>query len=231
MDIKLNNMKIQAIMFMCNDFKRAQFTLENFRLHNADIPIRVVNSGGESPEPYLSHIAGIEFIDAPNLWHKKTACGTGSFSPQYFDYLFEYGLDPNYTHTLFLETDVLTNRAITIEPQYDLAGPLNVCGSSEHALYDALGINDYRVHTGCGGTMFSYNYFHTIKNNNFKFYQQLYDDYPHHYFMDLIGTLVARLHGLTFGHWEECSNVPHHIIGYKIKNVDMNATLVHNYKV
>lgn len=224
-------MKIQAIMFMCNDFKRAQFTLENFRKHHDDVPVRVVNSGGESPEPYLSHITGIQFIDAPNLWHKKTHCGVGSFDPRYFDYLFEYGLNPNYTHTLFLETDVLTNRAISIAPSYDMAGPTNFCGPSEHVLYDAVNINSYRVHTGCGATIFSHNYFTTIKAGNYFMYQRLFDVYPQHYFMDLIATIVARLHGLTFGHWEEVSNIPMHVIGYNIKHVDMNATLVHNYKV
>jgi len=224
-------MNYHAIMFMCNDFKRAQFTLENFRKHNPGISIRVVNSGGDSPEPYLSHVGGIEFIDAPNLWHKKTACGTGSFGPQYFDYLFEYGLDPNYTHTLFLETDVLTNRAVTCVPRYDMSGPVNFCGPAEHALYDAVGISEYRVHTGCGGTMFSKRYFTTIKAGNYALYQKLFDAYPQHYFMDLIGTIVARLHGLTFGHWTEVSNIPQHVIDREVKKVNMNATLVHNYKV
>jgi len=224
-------MKIQAILFMCNDFKRAQFTLENFRKHNPEVPIRVINSGGQSPEQYLHHIGAIEFIDAPNIWHKRTHCGTGSFGPAYFDYLFDYGLNHNYTHTLYLETDVLTNRAITIEPQYDISGVVLNCGPHAYALYDALGIEHFRVHTGCGGTMFSYNYFKTVKENNYALYQKLFDDYPQHYFMDLISTLAARVHGLTFGHWEEVSNCPAHIIGYCIKGVDMNATLIHNYKI
>ena len=107
-------MKIQAILFMCNDFARAKFTLENFRKHNPEIPIRVVNSGGESPESSLSHIPGIEFVDAENLWHKKTYNGQGSFGPRFADYFFDFGLNNNFTHTILLETDVLTNRTITI---------------------------------------------------------------------------------------------------------------------
>jgi hypothetical protein len=217
---------------MCNDFKRAQFTLENFRKHNAGIPIRVVNSGGDSPEPYLKHVGDIEFVDAPNLWHKQTVCGTGSFGPAYYDYLFEYGLDSNYTHTLFLETDVLTNRTVNIPPLYDLSGPVNSSGGGCNALYDAAGIFKNRIHTGCGATMFSHKYFTTIKNGDYELYQRLFNTYPQYYYMDLISTLVARLHNLSFGHWEEVSDINYHIVetGLLVKG-NVNATLVHNYKV
>jgi hypothetical protein len=60
-------MKIQAILFMCNDFARARFTLENFNKWNPEVPIRVINSGGDCPKPYLEHITNIEFVNAPNL--------------------------------------------------------------------------------------------------------------------------------------------------------------------
>jgi hypothetical protein len=216
---------------MCNEFKGAQFTLENFRLHNADIPIRVVNSGGQSPEQYLRHIKNIEFIDAPNLWHKCTSDGIGSLGPMFFDYLFDYGLNENYTHTLYLEPDVLTNRAITIEPQYDISGVLSNCGAGEHAFYDALGINDYRVHTGNGGTIYKHNYFATIKQNGYEIYQQLFKSYSQHYHQDLIATVAARLHGLTFGHWEECSQTYGQIIDGKFYQLNPNATLIHGYKI
>ena len=224
-------MKIQAILFMCNDFARAKFTLENFFKWNPDIPIRVINSGGDSPRPYLEHIPNIEFIDAPNLWHKKTLCGVGSFGPRYYDYLFEYGLNSNYSHTLFLETDVLTNRKISIAPRYEVSGPNNPCGHNEFVLYKYLNIHDNFLHTGCGGTMFSYNYFKTISDNNFKFFQDMFDKFAPNYFMDLISTLAARVHGLSFGHWEEVSNIPIHVVDNKFVNTDMSATLVHNFKV
>lgn len=222
-------MKIQAILVMCNDFKGAQFTLENFRKHNPEVPIRVIN-GGNDCTPYVSHISDVEIINTPNLWNANTTCRVFGLGPKYFDYLFEYGLDCNYTHTLYLEPDVLTNRAITIPPQYDISGPLNICSPTDYPLYDALGINDYRVHTGCGGTIYSYNYFKTIKVKGFEIYQQLYDLYPQHYYQDLIATVVARVHGLSFGHWKECSNIPAHIIDNQIVPVNMNATLVHKYK-
>ncbi len=216
---------------MCNDFKRAKFTLENFSKHNPEIPIRVINSGGNDPKEHLKHINNIEFINAPNLWHKKTLCGVGSFGPEYYDYLFDYGLNENFTHTLFLETDVLTNRKIKIEPKYDICGPNNPCGPNEHVLYEYLQINAPIMHTGCGGTMFSLNYFKTIKNKNFSLFKELFDKFSQNYFMDLISTLVARNAGLTFGHWEEVSNVPIHHIDGKLTYCNMNATLVHNFKV
>jgi hypothetical protein len=224
-------MNIQAILFMCNDFARAKFTLENFCRCNPDIPVRIINSGGDSPRPYLQHIPNIEFIDAPNLWHKKTLCGTGSFGPQYYDYLFEYGLNKNYSHTLFLETDVLTQRKISQIPKYDISGPCNPCGPNELVLYEYLNISDNLLHTGCGGTMFSINYFETIKNKNYRFFQKMFDLFPQNYFMDLISTLAARTQGLSFGHWEEVSNIPlHHIDGHKV-GVDFTKTIIHNYKI
>lgn len=224
-------MKIQAIMFMCNDFTRAKFTLENFSKWNPEIPIRVINSGGECPKSYLSHIEKIEFINAPNLWHKKTLCGVGSFGPQYYDYLFDYGLNEEFSHTLFLETDVLTNRKITIEPKYDISGPNNPCGYNENILYDFLNIADNRIHTGCGGTIFSLNYFKTIKKQDYGFFQEIFDKFPQNYFMDLISTLAARKNGLTFGHWEEVSNIPIHFVNGQFVSVDHSATLIHNFKV
>lgn len=224
-------MKIQAILFMCNDFARAKFTLENFSKWNPDIPIRVINSGGDSPEPYLRHIPNTEFIDAPNLWHKKTLCGVGSFGPRYYDYLFEYGLNSDYSHTLFLETDVLTNRKISISPKYEISGPINPCGHDEIILYKYLNISENFLHTGCGGTIFSYNYFKTISEINFQFFQDIFDKFAPNYFADLISTLAARVHGLSFGHWEEVSNIPIHFVDGNMVNVDMSKTLIHNFKV
>ena len=233
-------MKIQAILFMCNDFARAKFTLENFSKWNPEIPIRIINSGGESPKPFLKHIPNISFVDAENLWHKKTHCGVGSFDYRYYDYLFEYGLNDKFTHTLFLETDVLTNRKITIEPKYDISGPNNPCGHKENVLYNYLNITENmtrkkerrcRVHTGCGATMFSLNYFETIKRQDFGFFKDMFDKFPQNYFMDLISTLAARKNRLSFGHWEGVSNVPVHVVDGQIINVDYSATLVHNFKI
>jgi len=226
-------MNIQAILFMSNDFSRAKFTLENFNKHNPIIPIRIINSGGEDPEPYLRHIPNTEIVNAPNLWHKKTSCGKGSFGPGFIKYFFEYGYNSDFSHTLLLETDVLTNRQITKEPKYDISGPTNPCGENEHILYDYLQIKGSRLHTGCGATIFKYKYFDVIGNNKeyYDLYQELFDKFSANYFMDLILTLVGRKAGLTVGHWEEVSNIPIHFIGNKLHIADQTQTLIHNFKV
>jgi hypothetical protein len=226
-------MKIQALLFMCNDFDRAKFTLENFSKHNSEIDIVVINSGGDSPKLHLQHIAQIvEFIDTEDLWHRKTWCGRGGFGLKYIDILFKYGLNNKYTHTLYLETDVLTNNKIVIEPKYDLAGLFVGCGPKERFLWNYMNIQDYHYHTGCGGTIFSYNFFNTIYNNSSKFnlFQELYDKFPEHYYIDLIITLIARVSDVTCGEWEEISDVRGNIINGKLQK-NLSATLVHGYKV
>ena len=226
-------MKIQALLFMCNDFSRAKFKLENFYKHNPDIDIKVINSGGDSPKKYLQHIKSIiEFIDTEDLWHRQTWCGRGGFGLKYIDILFKYGLDTRYTHTLYLETDVLTNRKITIEPQYDLAGLFVGCGPKEKFLWNYMNIDNYHYHSGCGGTIFTYNFFHTIYNDDSKFvlFKELYNKFPQHYYIDLIITLIARVSNVTCGPWEEVSDVRGHIVnGQYTKN--LSSTLLHGYKV
>jgi len=227
-------MKIQAILFMCNDFARAKFTLENFSKWNPEIPIKVVNSGGEPPKPHLDHIDNIEFIDAPNLWHKKTICGKGSFGPVFADYFFQYGNNKKFTHTLLLETDVLTSRKITIKPEFDISGVTNFGGNE--LVYNFLNIKSNRLHSGCGGTMFSINYFIKIMTaENYRFFNILYNKFPQYYYMDFILTIIGRHSGCTLGNWVEVSETKPFMA---IKNdlifkskANLNATLLHDFKV
>jgi hypothetical protein len=222
-------MKIQAILFMKNDFMRARSTLKNFCKYNPEIPVRVINAGGQSPKPYLLDIPNLCFLDTEDLWQNMMR-SPGSFGPRFFDYFFDYGLNIEFSHTLYLETDVLTNRKITISPKYDISGPNNPCSSQEFILYEYLGIDKNLKHTGCGGTIFSFNYFKTIKNGYYYLYQDLFDKYPENYVGDLVSTLVGRKAGLSVGSWEEVSNFPFQFINDKRTLVDMNATLVHNIK-
>jgi hypothetical protein len=129
-----------------------------------------------------------------------------------------------------LEPDVLTNRAITIEPKYDISGVLSNCGPGEYLFYAALGLKDNLVHTGNGGTIYSSNYFTTVKQKGYDIYRRLFELYPQHYHQDLIATVVARLYGLSFGHWEECSQIYGQIIDMKYHQLNPNATLIHGYK-
>ena len=227
-------MKIQAILFMCNDFARAKFTLENFSKWNTDIPIRIINSGGDSPKSHLQHISNTEFIDTPNLWHKKTHCGKGSFGPEFMKYFFDYGMNNNFTHTLLLETDVLTNKKITVEPKYDISGITNYGG--DESIYKYLQIKGHRLHSGCGGTLFSYFYFEKIiENNAFDLFKKLFDKFPLYYYMDFISTIVGRKSGCSLGNWIEVSETKPYsaILDDKIFRMDpdLNATLVHDYKI
>jgi hypothetical protein len=57
------------------------------------------------------------------------------------------------------------------------------------------------------------------------------ESHEHNVNMDMILTLIGRKAGLSFGHWEEVSNIPIHVINNKFVNADMNATLIHNFKI
>lgn len=224
-------MKINALIFVYNDFKRAVFTLENFSKHNPDIPVRVINDGGEDPTKYISHISNIEIIQSKSIWHSKTHCGKGSFGPEYYDFLFDMGLNNKYSHTLFLETDVLTNRKITVTPNYDISGVMNKCGAEEDYLYDYLELNCERLHTGCGGTIFSKRYFEVISKNGFELFREYFNKFPLNYYSDMISSLVARKCGLSIGHWKEVTNNPAHFVNGELVRMNPNATMIHNYKV
>lgn len=227
-------MKIQAILFMCNDFAGAKFTLENFNKWNPEIPIRVINSGGNCPKPYLSHIKNIEFINAPNLWHKKTLCGKGSFGPMFSQYFFDFGLNKDFSHTLLLETDILTNRSITMPPKYDISGITNFGGHEK--VYNYLQLKGHRLHSGCGGTIFSHNYFNQIiKSNNYLLFNDLFNKFSEYYYMDFILTVIGRKANCTLGNWAEVSETKNYMAIQNdtifIKSPDMNATLIHDYKI
>lgn len=217
-------MKIQAFLAMKNDFKRLDFTLEKFCYYNPDIPVLVMNAGGNSPEKITQKYNNVSVSHCEDLWV------TPSFGPKFADYFFNFGLNEKFTHTILLETDVLTNDKIKIPPKYDVAGCLNYGGSME--IYKHLNILDDLYHTGCGGTIFSYRYFKTIRENNFNFFKEMYEKFPKDYYMDLMLTLAARVHGLSHGHWEEVSNVTGHINENKqFVNCNFYATMVHHFKV
>ena len=218
-------MKFKAILFMFNDFDRAEFVLSNFTKHHPDTPIRIINSGGETPQLVkqasyirLNNVDNIEIINAPNLWYGR------SFDNRFFDYLFDYGLDEAYTHMLYLETDVYTLRPITLEPEYDMAGIITGNGPGEQFLYEELDLGWPHYHSGAGGTMFSLNYFQTIKKDFYHLYKELYEKYPNNYFQDMIGTLVSRLSGCTFGRWPDVQNMPCDVD-------EADCALLHNYKI
>jgi hypothetical protein len=228
-------MKIQAIMMMKNDIKRMEFVLENFFKHNPDIPVLVYNCGGKSPIEEIKKFSNARLIDYDDIWHKKTHCGVGSFDPRWFKLMFDYGLNKDYTHTLFLETDVFTTKKISIEPKHDMSGILNYCGGNEIELYKYLNL-DLAPHSSCGSTIFRREFFEKA-NANLHLVEKWFQDRPQNFFADLIMTLLGRISGCTYGYWEECSDlrgyhVPTDEGRYRhIPSSDYSTTFVHSLKI
>ncbi len=228
-------MKIQAIMMMKNDIKRMQFVLENFFKWNPDIPVLVYNCGGLSPKQEVAQFKNAILIDYDDIWHKRGPNGIGSFDPRWFQLMFEYGLNSSYTHTLFLETDVLTTNKITKIPKYDMSGILNFCGQGEFILYQMLNLK-VQQHSGCGSTIYRTEFFEKCKDN-LELVNSLYMQRPQNFFQDLVMTILGRVSDCTYGHWEECSDIRGHwepnengVLEFKIPP-SHPATFIHSLKV
>ena len=238
-------MKYLAILFMCDDIRRAEFTIENFQKHNPDIHLIVYNGG--SSVKYFKDKYNIELIEGPNLWHKDTRGPPGSFSYGWFEYLFHthQKYDPDYL--IFLETDVKTNKKIENEPKYDISGVCLGCGSLERIVMyyywgdyllgkDFSGSDNWshKFHTGMGGTAFSRNFFKKCKDN-LHIVEKCYKLLPFCSYQDLMATLLARYSGCSMGDWEETSDTrgTSRIIDGRWAYESMNdrCALIHNYKV
>lgn len=238
-------MKYVAILFMCNDVNRAEFTIENFKKHNPDIHLIVYN-GGESVR-YFEDKYDIELIEGPNLWHTKTRGSPGSFNYGWFEqlYLTHEKYDPDYL--IFLETDVKTNKKIEIDPEYDISGVCLGCGTLERIVMyyywgDYLNNKDYsgsdtwnhKIHTGMGGTALSRNFFKKCKDN-LHLVQKCYDLLPFCSYQDLMITLLARYSGCTMGDWKETSDTRGTARlnngQWTFEQLNENCALIHNYKI
>jgi hypothetical protein len=236
--------KYKAVLFMCNDEPRAEFVIENFTKHNPDIPL-VVYNGGRSAL-YLKDKYKISLIEGKNLWHKTTRNPPGSFSYEWFEYLFFMGENMEQDYLIFLETDVKVNRPIQGEPQYDISGPTTFCGPLDQVVaYDFWGgylkgtMDDQtdwgpKIHTSMGGTVFKKSFFKACKEN-LKYVKMAYDLIPLNCYQDLMMTLLARFSGCTYGDWSEASDTRG--VFRLINNqwyhepCNENCALIHNYKV
>lgn len=208
-------MSYTAILFMCNDEKRAEFVIENFKKHNPEIHLIVYN-GGNSAQ-FLKEKYDIELIEGSNLWHKKTRNPPGSFSYEWFELLFSIGLKMKTEHLIFLETDVKVTRKIEKEPIYEISGPTTTCGHIDSLVaYDYWGgylkgtMHDdtdwkHKLHTGMGGTVFKKSFFHKCMDN-LKYVKQAYELIPFNCYQDLQITLLGRYSDCSFGDWSEVSD-------------------------
>jgi hypothetical protein len=239
--------KYHAVLFMCNDEKRARFVIENFQKHNPEIPLTVYN-GGESCE-HLKDEYDINLIEGPNVWHNNTRHKPGSFDFHWFLVLF--GLhkqyDPDYL--IFLETDVKTNKKIEIDPEYDISGVCVSCGYMESlVMYDYWGNYlegkdftedrstkwSHKYHTGMGGTALSRNFFLKCEKN-LPHVRKAYEILPFYSYQDVMITLLARYSGCTMGDWKEASDTRgtrRFVNGMWIHEpLNENCALIHNYKI
>jgi hypothetical protein len=241
-------MKYLAILFMCNDEKRAEFVIENFKKHNPEIPLIVYN-GGNSVKHYQDKY-DIELIEGPNLWHKKTHCRIGSFGYDWFEFLFSAYKSYKPEYLIFLETDVKVNKKIEIEPEYDISGVCIGCGPLERIMSyyywgdylkgkDFFSMNncdnwDHKFHTGMGGTVFSRNFFEKCEKN-LHLVKECYDLIPFCCYADLTITLLSRYSGCSMGDWKETSDTrgTHRIVNGKwiTESLNMKCALIHNYKI
>ena len=233
-------MKIKSILFTYNDLHRADFVLSNFTKHNPNIEIIIYNGGVNGDEIFSKYSSVSEVINGRNIWQKRTkpVCDIGSFDYDWFEIMFDKGLSlKDETHLLFLETDVLTQREITIPPDFDMSGPMNGAGPiPERLAYTFFGIDGYKFHTGSGGTIYSKNFFEKCKDNLFMI-ERAYKEIPHACYQDLLMSLLARYTGLSIGNWIESSNYWGGF--YNMGNDNWvfsnsncrNSTLVHGVKI
>jgi len=241
-------MKYHAILFMCNDEKRARFVIENFKKHNPEIMLTVYNGGSSLPQ--LKDEYDIIYEEGPNLWQTRTRHPPGSFDVNWFYKLFSTHekYDPDYL--IFLETDVAVNKKIEIEPEYDISGPVTTCGMMEiFMMYDFWGNYlrgapfeedrhskwEHKYHTGMGATALSRNFFLTCKKN-LHLIEKCYDMIPMHCYQDVMISLFARYSGCTMGDWKDASDtrgtfrkITEQKWTYEAPN--MNCALVHNFKI
>ncbi len=240
-------MKIKAIIFMSNDIGRLDFTLSTFKKHNPTIPVLVYDNGSISSKAVADKY-GYSYKKIENIWHKKTHCGVGSFDYRWFELLFEYGLEEDeYTHILFLETDVYTRRPIRLEPIYDMSGPMNISSPLENIWFDYFDLKSlgysYKYekntvalfHTGCGGTIYKKEFFKKCQNN-LPLIKRAYEEKIEHFYMDLLISLLCVISNCSIGDWPETTNLKGNYIFDKKKDAfvytkcNWSAAMIHNVK-
>lgn len=207
-------MKFKAIIFAKNDTRRLDFTLSQFRQFHPDIHILLINNGGDSLLSYAKK-HNCEYKDIPNCWVMNE--GDGSFGPKYISYMFHYAFqDKEHSHVLFLETDVSTRKKIVLDTKLDMAGFMNCPAQHVYNAYFKYfdlgtrlgfspelqkGNNQFR-HTGCGGTLFSMNYFEKCIFNLDDILRS-YEHIRHWWYQDMSMTVLGYISGCQIGQWSE----------------------------
>ena len=216
---------VSGVASSTGEFFRLEKTLENFFKHNPDIPVTVVNDGGQTPIEIIRKFDNCYLIDdTENSWIQESIFNSvGAPGYLWFKRLYVFASEDDFTHIIYLETDVLTRRKIEHVSRYEMAG----CGmvSSQHAndfYWDYFGIekimkkggieydapwsgerhNITFLHYGTGGTIFSKSFFDKT-SKNLPLIKELNDKKPECFLQDLAITSLALISGCSVGEWED----------------------------
>ena len=222
-------MKIKAIISCFSghsgnkDLFRLEKTLEHFYEHNPDIPVTVINDGGESPVDIVRKFKNCYLLNEKENSYIRDGgfCRDGTFGYLWFERLFDFGLkNDEYSHILFLETDVLTKSRVVCVPKYDIAGYGMVswwvanefyCDyfkmkKTKHIKYftpwDQEENDISFLHYGTGGTIFRKEFFEKAKRN-LGIIKKLYEENKPQFLQDLAITSLAYISDCTMGEWED----------------------------
>lgn len=233
-------MKIKCFLPCYTDYQRLEYVLENFTKHNKDIDIFLSIDGSANPFQAIQKFSIKKYkIHDNKVWYSYDHGDSSEMVMGYENVkrLFEYALnEEDYDYILYLETDVLCKASITKKPSYDLSGVLNLSNSKNNSMiYKIYELEKYNnliktnnnqmwYHTGCGGTIFSKNYF--LKSAPYlDKIKQVSEEYPFLAHCDMSFTVLSIISGCTYGAWEEVSqrNCPF--------PYNPNSALEHNIKI
>ena len=214
------------------EFFRLEKTLENFFKHNPDIPVTVVNDGGQTPIDVVRKFDNCYLIDdTKNSWiHESKFNSVGAPGYLWFKRLYDFANQDDFTHIIYLETDILTRHKIVHVPRYEMAGSGMVshwvandfyCDyfkikKTKHIKYNTpwltpvvvasgKGVEENEIsflHYGTGGTIFSKSFFDKT-SRNLALMKELNDEKPNYFLQDLAITSLALISDCSVGEWED----------------------------
>ena len=213
---------VSGVASSTGEFFRLEKTLENFFKHNPDIPVTVVNDGGQTPIEITRKFDNCYLInDTENSWIQKSIFNSvGAPGYLWFKRLYDFASQDDFSHIIYLETDVLTRRKIVHVPRYEVAGCGMVSWCSANEFYcDYFKIKKSKhikyitpwngekneisfLHYGTGGTIFSKSFFDKT-SKNLSLIKELNDEKPACFLQDLAITSLALISGCSVGKWED----------------------------
>ena len=253
-------MKIKAILPVYSEWSdgeelfKLEKTLENFFKHNPSIPVTVINDGGKSPVEIVRKFDNCYLIeDKKNSWVQNSKFNfTGAPGFLWFKRLYQFAEQEDYTHILYLETDVLTRYRISRVPKYEIAGCGFVSWDQANDFYcDFFGLpktkhikfkdltyegNDYHneisfLHYGTGGTIFSKSFFEKT-SKNLNIIERLGKEHSSNFLQDLAITALAHVSDCSIGEWEDVCTHPESAVWLKedvYRKENGTEALVHQY--